>query len=126
MHLNFDSPPKTIFPYSNLIIHLENGGLYNGATLIGSGYGSRPFSCVEYNNIWHGVNKDNQLRYDGTNVHAMGNAAPDAAPTVADEGSAGNPNGTYYYKIAMWLETGSDPKGSFRIGYDNAKVQWKE
>lgn len=35
-------------------------------------------------------------------------------------------NGTYYYKLAGWVETGVDPKGSFTVGYDNAKVEWTE
>lgn len=35
-------------------------------------------------------------------------------------------SGTYYYKLAAWVETGPVAKGSFTAGFDNAKVNWKE
>lgn len=94
----FSSPVKTIFPYSKLITHLENGNLYNVPTLIKSNCGNLPFKCVEYNNVLYLINKTKKLRYDGANIFNMGIAAPTIAPYVVDSTVAGNPDGTYYYK----------------------------
>lgn len=111
-YLEFNSKPRTIFPYSNLLTHLENGNLYDLAKLMGSGYGKNRFSSLEYNNIWYATNIDNQIRYDGTNIHSIGNIAPAAAPTVADEGTAGNPDGTYYYKYTYLDDNGKESDAS--------------
>ncbi|MFC1595127.1 hypothetical protein ACFL3E_01720 [Patescibacteria group bacterium] len=34
--------------------------------------------------------------------------------------------GTYYYKIAVWLDTKNKDTGPITVGYDNAKVHWDE
>jgi len=98
-HLSFNAKPKAIFPYSNLVTHLESGGLYDFAKLIGSGYGSTPFSGGEYNDVLYLVNGANEIRYNRTTVQDIGNELPTVAPTLSDNG-AGSLDGTYYYKYA--------------------------
>ncbi len=34
--------------------------------------------------------------------------------------------GTYYLKLAAWLETGNTNVGPFTVGYDNAKLHWEK
>jgi hypothetical protein len=119
-HLSFTSPPTVIFPYNNLFVSLLNGDTYDGSTLIESAltsdYVRGAFSCVEYNNILYFVSRsdqqDIQKRYDKTNLHNIGNTGPAAAPTVADEGSAGNPDGTYNYKYTYVDSNGKESSAS--------------
>ena len=104
---------RTIFPYSNLFVS-ANGSLYNGPKLIGSGYGTVPFNCVEYNSVLHMVNNLKQLRWNGTDLFNLGLKKPDQAPTISDSGDAGNLDGEYYYKITYEDKYGleSNPSGA--------------
>ncbi|MFA6410428.1 MAG: hypothetical protein WCW26_02515 [Candidatus Buchananbacteria bacterium] len=44
--------------------------------------------------------------------------------TNIDVSSAVSGPGTYYLKLAVWVETPNQNSGQFTVGYDNAKVVW--
>lgn len=115
-YLEYDYVPKTIFPYNDLFVCLENGDIYDGETLLVSEYGPGPFSCAEYNDVLYFVTRSAtqflQKRYDKTNVQNMGNDGPAAAPTVADAAVAGNPDGTYQYKYTYVDSNGKESSAS--------------
>ena len=77
----YDYAIKTIAPYNgDLIVALSDGSLYNGsAAIVSSGMGANKLSNVVYNDVLYLGAK----RYDGTNLHDTGNAAPATAPTPA-------------------------------------------
>jgi len=106
-YLSYTAPPIHIYPYSNLITQLNTGALYNGNTLLGSGYGAIPFNSLEYDDIWYGMNGANQLRYNGTTLDVMGMDEPDTAATLAD-GGAGLLSGSYYYKYTYLDDNGKE------------------
>lgn len=88
---------KSIFPYNNLVLNVD-GHLYDGHKLILSSIGSNPLSCVEYNGFLYLANGTVAKMYNGTDDYLIGVVAPANKPAVADSGSGGNPDGTYYYK----------------------------
>ncbi len=74
-------------------------------------------SFATANNLCFIVNGVDQKKYDGTNVYGIGIAAPASAPTLADSGVAGSPNGTYearvtYYNSTTGQESSAGPTSS--------------
>ncbi len=96
-HLVYDRKICSIFPYSDKLFVNADGALYLDNTYLGSGYGSTPFNHVEYNGVLYAANRLKKIRFNGSEVHNIGNSAPTLKP-IANAGAAGNPNGTYYYK----------------------------
>ena len=63
--------------------------------------GSEKLPSMEtMNNLWFVTNGTNQKKFDGTNVLNFGITRP-SAPTEAVTGVAGDPNGTYQFKLTL-------------------------
>lgn len=54
------------------------------------------------NNLCFIVNGTDAMKYDGTTVYGIGIVAPSTAPTLADSGVAGVPNGTYEAYVTFY------------------------
>jgi hypothetical protein len=111
LHKNFDYEIKTIFFYNyinRIVVHLINGDFKDlNAVDISTTFGPFRLSCVEYDDILYMVNSIVNKRYDGTNVHNIGNTAPATAATGA-VGAAGNLNGDYYWKYTYVDNNGKE------------------
>jgi len=55
---------------------------------------------------------------------ASGGTTSWASVNDIDVSSVITGSGTYYLKLAVWVETPGQNSGRFRLGYDNAKVAW--
>ena len=69
------------------------------------------------NNLCFIVNGVDAKKYDGTTVYGIGIAAPVSAPTLADNGAAGIPDGTYeafvtHYNSVTGQESSAGPTSS--------------
>lgn len=94
-----------------------------------------PFTAGTYfpdyaqaNNLLFIVNGQENKKYNGTLIQAVGGADP-SAPTVADSGVAGNPNGTYdfaiaYYNSATGYETSRSGYNSVTVASKKIDVTW--
>lgn len=94
-----------------------------------------PFTAGEYypdfaaaNNLIFIVNGQENKKFNGTSVQAVGGNAP-AAPSVVDSGVAGNPNGTYefsttYYNSATGYETSRSAETSVTVASRQIDVSW--
>jgi len=66
------------------------------------------------NNLLFIVNGTDRLKYNGTSVQNFGIAEPSTAPTLADSGAGGSPDGTYegrvtFYNSATGVESSAGP-----------------
>lgn len=94
-----------------------------------------PFSSGQFyldsqvaNNVIYMVNGQENKKYNGTNVQAVGFAAP-SAPGAVDSGVAGNPNGTYeflttYYNSATGQESSASASTSVTVANKKITVSW--
>lgn len=59
-------------------------------------------SFATANNLAFVVNGQDRKKYDGSSLTNFGIAAPGTAPTLADSGSGGNPDGTYEARVTFY------------------------
>ena len=64
----------------------------------------------------------------GTEVHTESISGGTAWATVnlVDVTSSLSTTGTYYLKLATWLETPNQNRGPFQVGFDNAQLSWSK
>lgn len=68
--------------------------------VVNEAYGHLP-DFETMNNLCFIVNGQEARKYDGSNIYNFGLVAP-AAPTTADSGVAGQPSGTYEFKLTLY------------------------
>lgn len=107
----------------------------NGAVSDADAGAATPFTAGEHypdfavaNNLIFIVNGKENKKFNGTNVQAVGGADP-SAPTVADNGAAGNPDGTYdfaisFYNSATGYETSRSAYNSVTVVTNKIDVSW--
>ena len=83
------------------------------------------WNSLTFKDLWYGCNgTDSPQVYDGTTVETMGVPVP-TAPTLADSGVAGNPNGAYLYKVTYEIDSyqeGSASVASASITVTSKKI----
>ena len=101
------------------LIDPDTGGLTNigASTFTSSSTQEYLPSFATGNNLVFIVNGTDAKKYDGTTVYGIGITAPASAPTLADSGTAGVPDGTYeayvtYYNSATGQESSAGPTSS--------------
>jgi hypothetical protein len=85
-------------------------------------------SFTTANNMAFIVNGSNAKKYDGTTLYQIGIDAPGTAPTLTDDGTAGNPDGTYegrvtFYNSVTGQESSAGPTSS-TVTVATNKIAW--
>ncbi len=74
------------------------------------------YKSLTFKDLWYCCNgTDSPQVYDGTNVETMGVPVP-SAPSGADSGIAGNPNGAYQYKVTYVIDSYQEGTASAASG----------
>ena len=100
---NSDSSKTLICAYSTF---LKKGNDSTGSfTNIKTGLtATLRFKALTFKNVWYGCNGTDAVQaYDGSNVEDAGVPIP-TAPSAVDAAVAGNPDGTYKYKVIYQIE----------------------
>lgn len=94
--------------FKTLVLAGANVGLYSSSggdfTTLSTAFSSAPWVFKQYKNFLHASNGAYQALFDASgNLYPAKIANPASAPTLADSGAGGNPNGHYFgyvsYKI---------------------------
>jgi hypothetical protein len=67
---------------------------------------------IDYEDVCYFTDGGRPQRFDGSLVSDVGIDPPSAAPTIADSGMTGSPNGTYTAKVTFINEYGTESNGS--------------
>ncbi len=82
---------------------------------------------ADYEDVCYFVDGGRPQRYDGSAVSNVGVDPPGTAPTIADSGMAGSPNGIYKARVTFVNEYGAESNGgvvSSSLSVSSKQISW--